>query len=289
MVDAFNAQNDRFYVTNNDRISFDTDRISIELLTGSAIIYNSINITFPSFIQGQAYYRNQTGGQVGGATSCETWATLLWQEWGPDESYHDERYFPAAPQNSIPGPTTRNLPRIYLGSVPSETTYINVQAALTRTTSPPLFYSLDPVAVPFPQGVSMNLPGGSLTCELFGVYASRHFDIRRYGNDIYLDRYMSIRNADTTLTPGNSPPANISTNMSGWNNLYYNSQTYPTSGVAPTMKSNYYLNYLMERKPYSTNGNKRPGGTNPCLQNSWQDLTSIFSGSLIITPGRHRA
>lgn len=284
MVDAFNAQSDRFWVTNNDRISFDTNRASIELFPDSSrIVYNSINIVFPTMIQGQAYYRNQSNF---GATMCETWATLLWQEWGPDEGYHDERYFFANPGASIPGPTTRNLPRIYLGSVPAETTYINVQANFVRATNPPLFYGLDAVAVPFPQGTWMNLPGGSLTCELYGVYASRHFDIRRYGNDIYLDRYMSAWNADTTVTPGGGPSANIDFNQSGWANTGYNSVNNP-SGV-PQMKSNYTLNYLMDRKGPDTNGNKRPTGSNPCAQNAWQDMTSIFSGSLIITPGRHR-
>lgn len=287
MVDSFDAQNDRFVVVNNDRVSFDTSRPSVELFPDNTrIVWSPANITFPSFVQGQAYYRNQTGGQVGGSTSCETWATFLWQEWGPDEAYHNERYFPAAPQNSIPGPTTRNLPRTYIGSVPAETTYIDVRMNLGRVNNPPLFYGLDPVAVPFEQGQWTNLPGGSCTCELFGVYASRHFDIRRYGNDIYLERYMSVRNADTTLTPGNSNSANISTNQSGWNNLYDNSDS--IQGVQVTPRSNYYLNYLMQRKPYDTNGNKRPGGTNPCALNAWQDTSSTFTGTIIITPGRYR-
>lgn len=285
MVDAFNAQSDRFWVTNNDKISFDTNRASIELFPDSSrIIYNSINVVFPNMLQGQAYYRNQSSF---GTTQCENWATLLWQEWGPDEVDYNERYFAANPGGSFQGPTTRNLPRILLGTVPAETTYINVQANFVRATSPPLFYGLDPVAVPFPQSTWMNLPGGSLTCELYGVYGSRHFDIRRYGNSIYLDRYMSVWNADTLVTPGGGLPANIDFNQSGWSNYGYNNFNYP-SGAPPAPKSNYIINYIIDRRGPDTNGNKRPTGTNPCTQNSWQDMTSVFNGSLIITPGRHR-
>lgn len=279
MVDAFNAQNDRFWVTNNDKISFDTNRASIELFPDNTkIVYPSISITFPSPIQGQAYYRNQFNFNE---TICETWATLLWQEWGPDEGYQDQTY-----TNGLV--TTRNLPRILLGSVPAETTYINVQMYLNRTTSPPLFYGLDPVAVPFPQNAWMNLPGGSLTCELYGVYGVRYFDIRRYGNLIYLDRYMSFWNANTTLTPGNTPNnPNIDVNQSGWINTDYNSANYPAGGF-PAMPSNYVLNYLMDRRGPDIDGNKRPNGTNACTRHAWRDMTSVFTGGLTITPGRHR-
>lgn len=279
MVDAFNAQSDRFWVTNNDKISFDTNRASVELFPDNTrIVNNSFTVTFPSPIQGQAYYRNQGNFNV---TTCETWATLVYQEWGPDESFVN---------GTIPNglTTTRNLPRILLGSVPAETTYINVQLYLTRTTNPPLFYGLDPVPVPFPQGVWMNLPGGSLTCELYGIFGVRHFDIRRYGNLIYLDRYMSFYNANTTLTPGGTPnnPA-IDVNQSGWTNQDYNSENYP-SGSAPVFASNYILNYLMQRKGPDIDGNKRPTGTNPCVRHAWRDMTSTFTGGLIITPGRYR-
>ncbi len=283
MVDQFLAENDRIQVIRDSEIAFDTDRISVERFPDADhIVLTNYDISFPSFVQFAAYYRNQTGG---GLTTCERWSTLIWQEWGPDESTHDEVYYPANPGASIPGPTTRPLTRTLLGSVPAESNYLDIRVNLNRIVTPPAFHGLEVPTVLFKQNQWITLPGGSCPCEVLLTSASRLFNIVRIGNDIYLDRYQSVFNTNSPLAPGGYAQANISVNQSGWNS--FNQRGSPSDGSSVAPYANNILYHLMDQKPYSLDGNKRPGGTNPC-GGSHPDLTSTYRGSIVIAPCRHR-
>lgn len=280
MVNAFYADNNRVQVVNNDDISFDSERPSIELFPDSTrIVKTGYQIVFPSWVQGYAYYRNQTTGDL---TTCELWSTIIWQEWGPNEVLHDEIYYPNSPESSIPGPTTRNLPTDILGAVPPETTYLDIRMKMTRTTSPPLRWGVVPSDPGFKEGEWVPLAGGSQVCEAVGG-TSRLFEIVRVGNNIHLNRYQSARDYDTRLAPGGYPQANILVNQSGWNSSIFSTTEPPP--MYP--KTSYNIAYLINQKGPDLNGNKRPGGTNPC-SGSAPDLTSVYTGDLIITPGRHK-
>ena len=61
MVDQFLAENDRIQVIRDSEIAFDTDRISVERFPDADhIVLTNYDISFPSFVQFAAYYRNQT-------------------------------------------------------------------------------------------------------------------------------------------------------------------------------------------------------------------------------------
>lgn len=282
MVSGFYADNNRVQVVNDDDISFDSERPSIELFPESSrIVKTDFEIVFPSLIQGYAYYRNQAFNLN---TTCELWSLLIWQEWGPSETFHNEIYYPQNPSGSIPGPTTRNLPPIVLGSVPPETTHLDIRVRLTRTQAPPPWYGVLDTPILFKEGEWVTLPGGSQPCETIGD-ATRLFEIVRSGNNVVLNRYQSCRNYDTLLAPGGYPQANIQVNQSGWNSAIFGT----TEPLSPTLvpKTKYNIGHLIQRKGPDTNGNKRPGGDNPCSGTA-PNLQSVYRGDIVITPGRYR-
>lgn len=290
MVDATYIDNDRIQIVQNDDISFDTARPSIALFPDSSRIVQTRTITFPSLLQARAYYR----AAYGGGAVCELWSTLFWQEWGPDESHHNEIWYINAPGSSIPGPTTRNLPREYVGSVPAESNYLDIRVTLNRTITPPAFLGISPPVVIPPQGQQITLPGGSCPLETFGGM-KRMFNVVRIGNDIYIERYQSVVNSNTDNAPDGNPQRNISTNQSGWNSESQNSYSATswsdgTNFSAMNPRSNTELAVLMVQKgPLPSGQNRRPSGADPCSQAAWPDLTSVYSCSLVITPGRYRS
>ena len=279
MVDATYIDNDRIQVINADDISFDTDRPSITLFPVSNwIIINSHPFTFPNFIQSKAYIRREQSGQ----TSCEQWSTIIWQEWGPDEIYRNEQYFPANPSGSTPGPTTRNIPRVLLGSVPAAANFLDIRVRLRRTDPSALMYNIEPIYMLPADNQWVTLNGGSCPVEVH-TSLSRLINIVRIGNSIYLEIYQSTYNSNTALAPGGNPQANVGVNQSGVNSVMYRTtNNYGLADLAPY--SNTELACLLDYKPYDTNGNKRPGGTNPC-DGAFQDTSSTFSMDLIVAPG----
>jgi hypothetical protein len=278
MADAFYADNNRFQTIHNSDISFDTDRPSIELFNDARIVKTNYVIEFPNFLTGYAYYRSSVSGE----TTCQVWSTILWQEWGPDEGFNNEFYTPIGQSN--PGPSTRNLPRDLLGSVPAGTTYLDVRVRLTRTHNPDPWYAGNaPVITTFKQGDWINLPGGSCPCELIGSVA-RQFDITRIGNNVYLERRQSGNNANTENSPG-GPQAAVSVNQSGWNSQIWG----PIYEPPLSPYSSYHIAHLIDNKPPDQNGNKRPNGTNPCGgRTTIPNTRSVYTGDILITPGRHR-
>lgn len=279
-MDGFFAESNRIQVIKDDKSVFDTENPSVERFPEDTFItLSSYEIYFPSYIQKTAYYRNQTFG----VSECELWSTLISQKWGPDETYHNEVYY-EPPGTPIPGPTTRNLARTLLGSVPPETTYLDVRVKLTRTQTPPARFGLELPLLLFEEDKWNTLPGGSCPTEIIGGIAARLFNIKRIDDNIYLERFQSVYNTNSPLAPGGYAQANISVNQSGWNSQT-SSATSDGSSIGPY--ANQILYHLINRKPYSADGNKRPGGTNPC-SGPFPDLTTRLTGDIIIVPGRYR-
>lgn len=287
MVDSFEALANRIVVTKADKVAFDTDAPSVVQFPDAAIRKTNFAIDFPSYVQKKAYYRGQNQG--GGPTLCELWSVLFWQEWGPDRGYANEEWWAQDDTRNRPGPTSRNLPRILLGSVPVGTTFLDVRVKLTRTIAPPPWMGLESPLVLFKQGEWITLPGGSCPTEIIGNTAARHFDIVRIGNDVYLERFQSVRNYGTAAAPDGGPQQPIGQNVSGWNsNADYGEISGASDGSSARPYSRYFIFNQLQRKGYDNDGNKRPGGTNACSA-GWSDLTSRFVGDIVITPGRYQA
>lgn len=146
----------------------------------------------------------------------------------------------------------------------------------------------------FKEGEWINLPGGSCPTETVSATA-RHFDIVMkevpdigsvpQPKPVYLERYQSVQNFDTLNAPGNNAQAAITSNQSGWNSRNYYANT--SAGGNLAVKTNWQLATLLQRKA-DQDGNKRPNGTNPCT-GTFKDLKSVFTGDIIIIPGRQRA
>lgn len=287
MVDATYIDNGRIQVVQDDDISFDTQRPSIKLLPESSrLVLNGLTVTFPSPIQATAYFR---GVRSGGAV-CEFWSTLIWQEWGPSEVYSNELYFPVTGVWQTPGPTTRNLPTTYLGSVSGSSNYLDIRARLRRTQAPPPFFGVAPVGPYVPENEWINLSSGG-SCPVEQMYPLiRHFDIRRSGNDIYLDRYQSTHNTNSPLAPGGNPQRNISVNESGWNTGARSKNSEGLSSNVLNAYSNQNIILMMDaRGPGPVGPSRRPGSNqDECAFPSFADLTSTYSVDLIITPGIYR-
>lgn len=287
MVDATYIDNNRVQVINNDDISFDTERPSVALFPDDErLVITGLSVQFPSPLQGTAYFRGVTGpGAV-----CEYWSTLVWQEWGPNESYHNELYFPGNPPASIPGPTTRNLPSTLLGTVAAESNYLDIRARINRTVTPDPFLGVQSPVSTFPYNEWINLSSGGSCPVEFHYPLMRHFDIRRSGNSIYLDRYQSCHNTNSRLAPGGYPQRNIAVNESGWNSFskFKNSDGLGAGTFHPY--SNQNLIYLMNSKgPTPTGFNRRPGsGSDECDFSTFKDMQSVYTVDLIITPGVYK-
>lgn len=286
MVDAVYIDNNRVQVIKNNDVSFDTDRPSVKLIESARIVHSGRLISFPSLLMKKAYFRQVSSGLTG----CNQWTTLFWQEWGPGEGYWNERYYKVSGIQDRAGPTTRNLPRESLGSVPAETNYLDIRVKLTRTQTPPAFVEYMPPVTVFPENQWIALPGGSCPVEDYFQLMKRHFDIVREGNEVFLDRYQSVANANTLAAPFNNPQAdlrNTSLVGNGWNSD--SEGAIASDGSTDLLPySNFYIATLADTKGFDASGTKRPGGTNAC-NGAYPDLTSNYSADIIITPGIYRA
>ena len=270
MVDAFIADNDEFQVIRNDKIAFDTNAPSVQMLPPSTEISVTRNIVFPDLVQAPAYRQNaQT---IGGLTStqCESWSGILPQEWGPDEP----NVSPVFPSTA---PIQRNLPQELIGTVPSGTTYIDVLIRLTRTTTPPTFLTISSPIMWAPNGQWIQLRGGSCPMEYF-VPLVRHCDFVLDGTNVYLRRYQSVRANDFEMdeTGGNA--------YNSWYTQYYGN--YANANVLRAIPV-----VLLDIKGFSGTGNKLPSwGTSPTNSCSWSllDYSSVYSADIRIRPGIYK-
>lgn len=272
MVDAFYADNNRIQVIKNDDVSFDSQRPSIQLLPETSIINISRNVTFPSLLDGITYLQRTYGS----TPYCESWSSLLPQEWGPNEV----NFSPTMSGGTFQV-ATRTLAREVIGSVPSGTDYIDVRAKMTRTTSPPVFMQQSTPPVMFQEGQWIGLPGGSCPCEYF-VPLARHFDIVLEGTTLYLDRYQSVRNGGERWFFGGNPA-----NQYGW--FINNTATYAAysgawtgygtpASLIQTLSGDIFVN---RRAPWAFNSTGACSTTRP-------DYTSVYSCEFEIRPGRYK-
>jgi len=275
MVDYFEAESGQILVIKNDDIAFDTDRPSINLFEDSTKITYSGGIDFPDLFSTTIYLNRSTGG----TTYCESYSALIRQEWGPNEVDLNE----TTATGSVP--TTRNLPRTLLGSVPADTDYLDVRANLSRTIIPPPFFTMYPPVVLFKEGAEIDLKGGSCPCEVFQPLI-RHFDIVRVGNDIYLERFQSVnwKGNFTHVNAAMSHPWISPGTQSGWSNWFRG------NGEWSTIRSDgAQLAVRLDSKGPDLSGNKRPPwlttpGTNPCACPGYgtvaANFRSFYSGTV---------
>lgn len=273
MVDAFYADSDRFQVINDDDISFDSSRPSIQLLPESSMVSVSRNVTFPTLLASIAYLQRSYGS----TPYCESWSALMEQEWGPDEVDADPPWTSNGQAHTI----TRNLPEEFIGSVPSGTDYIDIRARITRTQSPPPFMQQNPPLVMFAEGQWVGLPGGSCPCEYFGGMA-RHFDIELRGTSLYLRRFQSVAFTGQKFDWSGDP-----VNTFGWKTSF--STPYVPYTGAPAIDATPAV--LIQSLGGNINVNRRApwawNSTGAC-STAQPDYTSIYSCEFQIRPGRYK-
>jgi hypothetical protein len=273
-MDGFYADNGRIQVIKDDDIAFDSDRPSIQLLPESSKLTISHTVTFPTLLAGIAYLQRTYGS----TPYCESWSSLIPQEWGPDE-------VDFSPTNQQGNVATRNLPETLIGSVPAGTDYIDVRARMTRTQSPPSFMQQTPPLVMFQEGQWIGLPGGSCPCEYF-VPLARHFDIELRGTSLYLRRFQSVRNSGENFNWGNN--ANVA-NSYGW---FTNAS--PITGSSPYQGAKVNLgtpaaliqtrsgsNSVNRRAPWAWNSTGACSITHP-------NYASVYACEFEIIPGRYK-
>lgn len=276
MVDSLTIESNRISVVKNDKIAFDTTRKSIHLFPNNKIIVNNVQIVFPNLLS-TIFYNHR--GAAGSGNFCETYSALLPQEHGP--GYGD--FSPTAQQYlANRQPPRREISSFSIGSVPSDTTYIDVRARVRRTQTPPTFMrNISPPLVFLPLNEWINLPGGSCICEYF-FPLSRMFNVVRIGTDIRIDRYQSVyANPNQTITSTGGDENNVVSSQLGtqWGNY----TQAPIYWAEPAV--------FFDTKGPDGNGNHRPpwGTTsqNSCSVGSVVDYTSVYQVDFIITPGRY--
>lgn len=272
MVDSFEADNDEFRVIKGDKIAFDTGAPSFSLFNTGRLQFNT-TVVYPDMLSSLFYFSNAPGS----TSYCESWSSLYPQEWGPDEPN-------VSPGVSSVASIQRNLPRTYIGSVPSGTNHLNIMARVTRTKAPPAFYQDIPPAVFNPPGQWVTLTGGSCTVEGIGTAMKRHFDIVLYGTDLYLERYQSVYNVGFPFVSSSNA------NNRGWlTNLTNDGAAMGAYNSAPVGLGVPLV--LLERKGPDSSGTKfAPWGSNssnPCSVGANLDYESIYSVDFDIRPGRY--
>lgn len=307
MVDRLDFGANRLTITKNDKVTFDSNAPSVQLFPDNTkISLTNKQIVFPNFLQGNAYHRF-TGGAVGINTYCESWSTLFYQEWGPTEGNYNEQDYQSAA--STPGPSTRNLPQEFLGTVPPETDYLDVRVRLTRTKLPAVMWSKARPYLLFQEGQWINLPGGSCPTEEYFPMFIRQFDIVRevvapiggvpQRQNIWLRRYQSVRKKGTTayIMPSGGPIIDTDANVSGgWTVGEEGLAGWNPTGAKTAPAREAWLACLIETKGPDSNGGKRRKGTStgtanqcaiPGLHVAYPDLGSIYTGDITIHPGRY--
>lgn len=272
MVDSFEAENDRFRVIRSDKVAFDTQAPSFQIFdTGRVQV--TTNVVFPDLMSNLFYFSNAPGS----TSYCESWSSIMPQEWGPDEPN-------VSPGVSSTASIQRNLARSVLGSVPTGTNHLNIRVRLRQIKSAPAFFSDEPPRVYAPYNQWITLIGGSCTCEGLGTSLKRHFDVVLSGTTIYLDRYQSVTNFGSPFALSSNA------NNRGWlTNLDNDGAASGSYDNSPAGMGIHAV--LLDKKGPDSSGTKfAPWGTNssnPCSTASNLDYESIFSVDFDIQPGRY--
>lgn len=155
-----------------------------------------------------------------------------------------------------------------VANLPSQCNYFETAITLTRTKTPSTYLNL-----PFPDNWSSgstHLSDGGALMEAIGPI-TRIFSLERVGNGLYLRRKQTVRNAGQQV--GWNSGNNNSTGAGGMRNGW-------TYGGDPNA-------WLAAQRDMRNSGNidKRRGGPNQCSLDDNTDYSSIWTGSLVITPG----
>jgi len=177
---------------------FSTTLLSIARIPAAAITLSGYNVTFPDPVKDFLYYHSSTHTSTHRAEFVEMFVTAPPQKWGP------------AGAEGI----TNTLADILLGTVPSDSDYLDVQLTLnSRTTYTYTFCasSLPPLVEP---GKQTQLLGGSCPLEE-GPNWARSMDIV-LGPDngdgtksVYLRRWQSMAAADPQFTGSQYTPQSV--------------------------------------------------------------------------------
>lgn len=288
MVKRVNIKPSRFFAEVDGHRTIDTDLKSVNLYPEGYAVVAEINIEFPDLLKTNAYFRWGEGFYSGGRTECRSYVSGLYQEWGPDEPNADDWYFPANP--TFPGTPNlvsnyRNLPLQLIGSVPAKTDCIDVRVNLINTVVPSTVLGFLPFS-PIRSGEWVHLPGQCCNIE-FRDPLARMFDFILIGTSVYLRRFQSVRRAQQmSWLPGNDD-----TGTSGWTWGYdqtggvWDQQVNTPPGGAPRADLSRLL-YEIEHKGPDVSGNKRRSGSNSCAIGDPTNYRSVWTGAVIIRPGR---
>jgi hypothetical protein len=235
------------------KVYLDATRKALQLIP-APIVLNGYSIAWPDFPKGNAYFYDRISAPVGGdSTMCRSYITLTPQEWqGAD---------------------------IVLGTVPVGTNSIDVQiVSFARTKDPsPVLGRAVPKCIR--AGATLTLDGGSCTVETYAFF-SRLFEIVLGGSDadltprpVILRRYQSVRDAVTvSWNPTNSGVATAA--GLGW-----------SYGGANGIKGR-IVSYIQQKGYDGGSTHNRNNGGNACDLTDNTDFSSIWTGTIIVTPRR---
>lgn len=240
----------RILLEKDGRAIFDSDAWPVQFFPSADAIEVTKTVSYPDFLKGNAYAYAQ--GLIGSDvyTSCRSYITMGYQEWGPG--------------------ATNNLSAEVIGTVPAGTDLLMVMARITRTKAPSAINGNVPVVLPHSSTGWVMLHGGSLILEAHAPYA-RSLQIRLDGTNVVLERRQSVSNKGYSYwTPGNNP------NVSGW--------TY--GGTAGPL--GHIVSQVQTKGPsFDPSANVlRRNGSSPCSLTDNTDYSSTYSIEFRIVPGR---
>jgi len=189
MVDGFDSSGTNL-ITRGGQVKLSTATPQFNRVPQRAITLSAFTIDFPDMLKGYNYYYSQFDNTVPPGThgeECIVGQKLIGQEWGPPGLG-----FSAHPLNDID-----------IGvAVPDGCDYLDVQANITRTTTPvdsawgSPYYITHDWPIEFDQGAWLQLTDAALTVEHMGGF-SRMFWFEIVGGRILLRRKQSVVSVDS--------------------------------------------------------------------------------------------
>jgi len=236
-----------------------SDAAPAALLPDSETITFPATINFPDFDKGNcAVFSLNSDGTDSGAIS---WATILPGEWHYQKT------------------GSKELAQTLLGTVPSGINYLDVSINLSRTNAPDQVLGNTVPIVGIKPGKWSDLDGGCAVLERMPAFL-RAIQVVRSGNNIYLRRIQSVKDADeaavTTLGIAYKTGAQVwsSGALSPWHNL-------ATHGG----DARGHVVYELDRKGYGGNINKQRGGANEPSFTDPSDFSCTYEGTVRFRPG----
>ncbi|MBN9333852.1 hypothetical protein [Devosia sp.] len=169
-------------------------------------------------------------------------------------------------------PQETTLPDIVIGTVPAGINYVDWRVVLNWTKQPS-YTRFGPAFSPIRPGYQTDLRGGSGLIEISGVWR-RRIHIGLSGTSIVLSRKQSTRN--TNEQPGWSPG---------------NATHYPSGGPRPGwtwgVQQEGVLAHFIDKR--AGGNNVWRGGSNSASLVDPTDYSSIWTGALLVKPGRQNA